>query len=338
MFSTPTHAPRTRPQTEWETSVLEYALYMEDVIFERNEAHIFAVHTAKEDNAPVFLVEGLRDAGNKFIELIKQIVAKVRSWMQAIVNYFRKHFASMDTLIKDYPQLFDTDFDSFTFEMHEYDVKLGTPSIVLSDLVHDFNSLIGGLDGVKKEDIESLRKQWTGEDAQDSLRGEFAGAPVGAEEFAEALTKKLQGGTTVEVQITPASIKQYMQKYPELKKRYSDLLKTYNRHLQGLERLKTFFKNAPHLGYQGKEQKVRLRDISTDGEKLVYGGSQYADMKQLELINTIYNLCWTRTERYVSIFNTAYSTTFGVMREELKDYNSILRKALAQAPKKEEKR
>lgn len=337
MFSTTTNAPSTSPQTEWETSVLEYALYMEDVIFERNEAHLFAVHAAKEDNAPVFLIEGLRDAGNKFLELLKQIIAKVKGWMQSIVTYFRKRFASMDTLIKDYPQLFNTDFKPFTVQMHEYDVKLGAPNLTLSDLVHDYNAMIGGIEGMSKEDIEARRKEWTGDDAENELRAAFAGEPVDAEDFVSTLTKKLQGGETeVEVRITPATIKQYMQRYPELKKRQSDLLKVYNNHLRGLERLKTFFKNAPHIAYNNKEQQVRLRDISTDGEKLEYGGSSYANMKQLELINAIYNLCWTRTERYITIFNTAYSTTFGVMRKELGAYRTVLRQALKQKPKEED--
>lgn len=315
--------------------LLEALMVIEDEYMKINMEHLQATHLAIKTSNPEILTEGLGDFFKSAGAFFRNMLNSFTAFMKKIFMIIRSYIGDFDKFISTYKDKIKDLSPNFSVKGYEYNFIEGIPKLdKIFNIIESFNSDISDIDNITTDQILKDRDEYTNEAYMNQVRASVLneGGEVSPENFMKSIHEKFRGSTEeIDITVDKPYISKIVTDYPKLKTMAKNVSTEKDKVIRTLEAVKNFFEKGASIQYSATKKVITVRKIDqksdggiTNGESIDHDFND----SYLKKVNVFYNYKFKQAKELTVIAVTSLSEKINLIKEAMKMYRVILRRAM----------
>lgn len=283
------------------------------------------------------VTEGFTDFLDAIIRFLKNVWEKFVNFLKKIKNYIVMMFSDFDEYTKKNFDKLNT-VKPFTVYGYKYthltDRDIDKANI--NKLVDDFNSEVGKIKDMKKEEFSELLKIYNGVEFYDKIRGQMVfgsnGREIPSTDYSDELFKYYRDGQLqkIEMEITGDVLKGYSNDYKKLKTTYEKMKIEENKISSMFKKLKYFFEHMPATNSDFNNRYIERSKLSINNNELkIENTDKDVFEKDYYLkLTAYYSKKGVYAKELALIYTKAYDAKIKALSEALSFYKTNIKRGI----------
>lgn len=288
----------------------------------------------KEQNVEI-LEEGLSDFFKNAAEFFRKLAHKILEFAKNTMKLFVSYFQDFDKfLTKNREYLKSLDIN-FSYSGYEYNFPEAPVVSKAYDIISSYNADISRIDNLKYADVSKMKEEYSDYSYKNKIRASILGvsaAEVSQDSFTETSRLIFRGSKEkINININKAYIDKILTEYSTMKTLLNKTENQKTKIVKMLNDLEVFFQRKASVVFEKEEKKIQAYNISkSDDDKLSYDSHNTTgyDDKKLTTLNLYFDLKYQESKFISNCIVTVYLDKINAIRDCMKQYRDIIRKAL----------